>query len=519
MSDVTKRILQSAEIVKKWGRTQLPNGKSLAEHLTIDGISLWDAMAPTLALYNVPLALSGTKAPSLAKQIRPRISLAKRRVLNLVKQSRNRGGCDTVGSPFLFMGFSGYMYRDVLQPVAEYLAQNKKRESVVLHDEFYLRNAPASMHLVRSQSIWSYWDAKVENEARNLTKQLWAAVDELRAMDAFFQLIQADGRSLWMQMQNEFNWFFNFHLPLLVPQIAIARHILKQHRPALIISADVADMRARIYSLVGNQLNIPSLEIQFGPSGGEAHEWRFLLADHIATWSENTKQALLELGVQMRQIHITGSPRHDSMVNVETNDVAKMRARLGVPVGHILVLCASTYQQKEYNSLSSSKLLFSMKRAVFKSAGKMEGLSLVVKPHPLENVQETKQLIGTMKNIVLVDNREDIRELIKACDVFIGFGTTATVDAIIANKLTICPAFPDWIWSDTFVKSNAVLVPHSEEEVLSSFCSIVNGSIDKIKAELEPARFSFLKKWTYKNDARSSERAAMLALEIAAKTH
>jgi hypothetical protein len=518
MNDVDKHVLKSAEIVKVWGQTQLPNGKSLAEHLTIDGFSLWDVMAPVTALYYVPVALSGTKPPSLAQQIRPRISLAKHRVLNLVKRGRNRGGCDVVGSPFLFMGFSGYMYRDVLRPVAEYLAQNKGRESVVLHDEFHLRNAPASMHLVRSQSIWSYWNAKVENEARELTRQLWAAVVELRAMDAFSQLIQADGESLWLQMQNDFNWFFNFHLPLLVPQIAIARRILKHHRPALIISADVADVRARVYSLVGHQLNIPSLEIQFGPSGAEAVEWRFLLADHIATWGETTRQALLELGVQMRQITITGSPRHDSMVNVEANEVSKTRARLGVPVGHALVLCASTYQQKEYNSLSNPDLLVSMKRAVFKSAGEVEGLCLVVKPHPLENVQETRQLIGTGSNIILVDTREDIRELTKACDVFIGFGSTATVDAMIGNKLTICPAFSGWIWSDMFVKSNAVLVPRSEEELLSSFRSIVNGSVDKIKVELEPARLSFLQKWTYKIDGRSSERAAMLATEIAVKS-
>jgi hypothetical protein len=133
-------------------------------------------------------------------------------------------------------------------------------------------------------------------------------------------------------------------------------------------------------------------------------------------------------------------------------------------------------------------------------------------------VQETRQLIGTGSNIILVDTREDIRELTKACDVFIGFGSTATVDAMIGNKLTICPAFSGWIWSDMFVKSNAVLVPRSEEELLSSFRSIVNGSVDKIKVELEPARLSFLQKWTYKIDGRSSERAAMLATEIAVKS-
>ncbi len=413
------------------------------------------------------------------------------------------------------MGFSGYMYRDVLRPVAECLAQNKGRESVVLHDELHLRNAPISMHLVRSQSIWGYWNAEVENEARALNRQLLAAIVELRAMEAFPQLIQAEGESLWPQMQNAFNWLFNFHLPLLVPQVAIAHHILKRHHPALIISADVADARARIYSLVGRQLNISSLEIQFGPNGAEGVEWQFLLADHVAAWGETTRQALLEHGVQAQQISITGSPRHDSLVNVDANEVAKTRARLGIPAGHTMVLCASTYQQKEYNSLSAPDLLVSMKKAVFKSAGEVEGVCLVVKPHPLENMQETKQLIGIGRNIVLVDPTDDIRELTKACDVFLGFGSTATVDAIIANKLTICPAFSGWIWSDMFVKSDAVLVPRSEEEVLSSLRSIVDGSIDKVMAAFEPARLSFLQKWAYKVDGLSSGRVAAVAIEMA----
>ena len=520
MSDVVKRLELSTEIVKSWGQSRLPNGKSLTEQLTFDGLSLWDVMAPVMALFYVPAALSCQKPATFAQRLRPHVGLAKQRALNLIKRVPNMRGFDAASWPqseaFLFIGFSGYMYRDVLRPVAECLAQKKRREGVVLHDELHFRNAPISMHLVRSQSIWGYWDGEVENEARALNKQLLAAIVELRALEAFPLLIQAAGKSLWPQMQNSFNWLFNFHLPLLVPQVAIARHILKRHRPALIISADVADARARVYSLLGRQLNIPSLEIQFGPNGAEGVEWQFLLADRVATWGETTRKALLEHGVQTEQISITGSPRHDSLVNVDANDVAKTRVRLGIPAGHAMVLCASTYQQKEYNSLSDPELLVSMKRAVFKAAGQVSGLCLVVKPHPIENVQETRRLIGAGCNILLVDPAEDIRELTKACDAFIGFGSTATVDAMIADKLTICPAFPGWIWSEMFVKSNAVLEPSSEEEVLSSLRSIVDGSIHKVKAELEPARLSFLQKWTYKIDGNSSERTAMLAMEMAA---
>lgn len=474
-----------------------------------------------MALYYVPVALSCERSPSLMQRLRPHISLAKRRALNLVKrgQSWNRRDSNQLqASAFLFMGFSGYMYRDVLQPVAECLASVKGQECIVIHDEQHLRKAPISMHSVRSKSIWEHWDGEVAAESRALSRQLRAAIAELETMAALPRFVEAEKELLWPQISNGFNWLFRFHLPLLVPQIAIARHILKRSRPQLIISADVADARARLYSLLGSQLNIPTLEVQFGPNGAEGTEWRFLLADRVATWGETTRQALLKHSVPEHQITITGSPRHDSLVKIDAGKVEKTRARLGIPAGYTMVLCASTYQQKEYNSLSDPELLVSMKRAVFKAAGQLQGLCLVVKPHPLEKVEETKQLIGSEPNIILVNSTDDIRELTIACDAFLGFGSTATVDAMIANKLTICPVFPGWIWSDMFVKSNATLVPRSAEGVENSLRSVVDGSIDKVKSQLEPARLSFLEKWVYKVDGHSAERTADMAMEMADKS-
>jgi len=518
MNDVVKQLERSAAIVKNLGQSRLPNGNTLSEQLTFAGLSLWDVMAPVMALYYVPVGLSAQRPLSLLQRLRPHVSLVKRRAINLIKRRKNKheSDADWPQEPkFLFMGFSGYMYRDVLLPVAENLAHSKWQESVTIHDEQHLSKAPTSTYLVRSHSIWEYWSQEVENETRLLNRLMRVAIAELETMLEFPRLIQAEDEAPWPKMKNAFNWLFHYHLPLLVPQVAIARHILKRYQPQLIISADVADPRARLYSLLGHQLHIPSLEIQFGPSGAEGIEWQFLLADRVASWGEIAFQALLAHGVLAQQITITGSPRHDSLVNVRADEVAQTRARLGIPAEYAMVLCASTYQQKEYNSLSDPELLVSMKRAVFEAVGQVDGLFLVVKPHPLEKVQETKQLIGAGENILLVDPDEDIRELTKACDAFIGFGSTATVDAMIANKLTICPVFPGWVWSSMFVESNAVLVPRSEEEVGDSLRRIVDGSIGKILAELEPARQSFLQNWVYRVDGRSSERTAMLALEMA----
>jgi hypothetical protein len=517
MENVGKQLDRSVKIVKMWGNSQLPNGKTLNEQLTIGKLSLWEVMLPVIALYHAPVALTLVNLPfSLKKRFRPHISLAKRRVLNFNKRIKSRSGCeDWPGEPvFLFVGFSGYMYRDVLHPVAEYLATNKKQQVVSMHDELYERNAPTSMNSILSQSIWQHWNREVANEANFFHIGLKAAIDEIQAMAILPRIIKYEGGRLWPQMQNAFQWLFYFHFPLMVPQVAIALHILKHHRPALLISSDVADPRSRLYCLLGSQMNVPSLEIQLGPGGPRGVEWRFLDADKVASWGEMSHEVLLKHGVKSEKIAVTGSPRHDKFVNVSATEVARTRSRFGIPEGKFMLLCASTYQQKEYNALSNPELLISMKRAVFQAGDEIDGLCLLVKPHPLENVEETKKLVDAGSNIIFANSDEDISELIKACDAFVGFGSTATIDALVANKLIICPSFKGWIWSDIFVKSHVGLVPRSKEEVVKSFQTVVNGSLEKVLEELSPARQKFLKKWVHKDDGKSSKRVAEMAIAM-----
>jgi hypothetical protein len=317
-------------------------------------------------------------------------------------------------------------------------------------------------------------------------------------------------------MKHIFTWLFRIYLPLLLSQVAIARHILEQHRPILLISPDVADPRTRLYCLLGRQLGIPSLEIQFGMYGEEGVEWQFFVADRLAAWGEKAREVLIAHGVPAERITMTGSPRHDSLVEMPASDVAWTRARLGVPEGSSIVVFASTYSPSPYDDFVDPKLLVLVKKAVFQAADKATGLCLVVKPHPLENVCETKRLARECRNILFTDPHAEIRELIKACDAFVTLGTTSTVDALIAKKLIIWPALPGLVWwDDNFIKSGATLVARSEEELVRSLQMIVDGSRNRILADLEPSRQRFLRQWVHKADGQASARIEALALQMA----
>jgi len=520
MSNVIFELEISVSITKKWGAFKLPNGKTLNEHFTFNDMPFWEIMSPYIALYEVPQVLSSTVTKNtVLSSFRPNIALAKRNILNRIKSFKARRNINNSwpdDSVFLFLGFSAYMYRDVLAPVAEYLINEKGRSCLILHDGS--ENQTITSSTINSQSIWKYRDKEIEAEIKYLQKQIKKAVREFQKMNIYHEIFNDGDYTLWPKLKNAFNWLFLFHFPLMAPQVVIARHLLKRYPISLIFSPDLPDPRVRVYALLSRQLNIPLFEVQFGPNGEEGVEWRFNIADRIATWGKNTYQKLLKHGVNSDIISITGTPRHDYMAKkVSKLEILEMRNLLGIPEGVKMILCASTYQQKEYDSLSDPGLLISMKKAVFEAADQIEGLVLVVKPHPLENVDETKKIIGKFKNIVVVDSKMDIRLLIKTCDAFVGFGTTATVDSLIAKKLTICPSFPGWIWSDIFVESNATIVPRTPGEIVSAFRKVANGSCEEVIVQLEFARQKFLEELAFKCDGSASERIGLMAMELVNK--
>ena len=91
--------------------------------------------------------------------------------------------------------------------------------------------------------------------------------------------------------------------------------------------------------------------------------------------------------------------------------------------------------------------------------------SLKVKPHPHEDVRKIVQLAGNTNSISFLKSSGDIRKDIPDCSVFISFGSTATFDALLQNKLIICPYFKGWQFSKLFVKSKVCLFPKNRERI------------------------------------------------------
>jgi hypothetical protein len=502
---------RSARLVKAWGGAQLPNGQSLADVLTIGELSWWEVASPNLAAFYLPPYLAPTpRASALKRRLHPYGSWIKQQLSSIRPRARTHSGCDEWPSEsvVLFLGFSQYMHRDVLRPVVERL----KCRAVCLCDQ---DSMPMPLPAGDTwQRIWDHWDTDAAEQTRTTQASFQQALARLRAMRALPDVIRDGDQSLWRETRSLFDWLFLVYFPAMLPHAAVARHILERHCPALIVSADVDDKRNRVYCLLGRQLGIPSLEVQFGMCGVGNVEWRFFVADRLAVWGEQARDFMLSQNVPPNRMSVTGSPRHDGVITRGHVSDRKTMASLGVQANQVTVLLACTF-----SNLADRDKLAAVYKAIVRSAARCPNIVLIVKPHPGDPPKVARQFNRGAGGIIMADAREDIRALILDCDAFVTLGSTSTMDALLAGKPVIWPdLFHLRWWNDDFIKSGATLVARSEDELASCFRAVADGSVGAAQAALEPERQRFLERTIFRTDGQAAQRVAALADDMAQRT-
>jgi hypothetical protein len=509
-NQVVNSLRVSSDMVAQLGDIRLSDDSKLSSSLDIDDIQFWDAIAVELALYHLPKVLSPTRMNCLftrkaLSMFRTAVSGMKRRILLHRTFSDYKNWPER---PILFLGFSDYIYRDVLNPVVERMKTRSDVQICAIHSDRGCKKSDGRM------SIWEYLDDGVKLRADAVRRQLYSIKKRLRADDVSRALSSTQYIHVAKQIYDLLGWLLKDRLPALIEEALLAKKIVDDLSPQLIVSPDVADFRTRAYVLLGRRFGIPSLDVQFGIYGDEALEWRFFLADQVAVWGKESMQVLATHGVPCERMSITGSPRHDVFFRSSANDIQKTRDRLGVQKDQTMVVFASMHTGG-YNETKDRDNYNFLEKSIFKAARQTSGMYLVVKPHPLLSLSKKRNLANECKNIVFADKKEDIRDLIIASDAVVLLGSTATLDALIANKLTICPAFSGWTWNDVYANTGAVLVPRNEDELLKMFKAACSEERREIVNDLALARQRFLDKHIYMPDGKAAARIEAIALQMA----
>lgn len=516
MNKLVTNFHRAAELVGNWGKSSLPDGNTVANVLNIKGISFWDVISPSFAIEQVTKVLSQPnirQAPFVCcKTIEDKAKLIF--FETFAQFAGNKKGCRVWPNlpTFLFLGFSKYMYRDILDPVANRISNRPNCSVIVLDDLLPIPERYNNIH-GNAQSLWQHRCSdviKMEYEMRTAYKK---AISRLMESNGLPFIVESTGVR-WEDIKHSFKWLFYMHLPRLISQSAIILHIIKRHPPVLIISPDVNDPRTRMFCFAGKLANIKTLDVQFGLYDMNAIEWKFFISDHIAVTGNNNAQVIIDHGVPIGKTTVTGSPRYDNILNVADENAKIIRQELGVIGCNKMLLFAS--QPYYYGAFSSAEVRKKMIYDLFNAVDKQSGLSVVVKPHPNEDKKELLKLAQGKSNIFVVDKLINIRELIRVADVFATFFSTTTFDALAMNKPTINIAYPGSYTNDVFVNCGATFVAKSYEDILCIVKSVIDDSIIDKNNDLMPIRFDLLQKWFYKIDGRAAERIEAIALQMAA---
>ena len=316
------------------------------------------------------------------------------------------------------------------------------------------------------------------------------------------------------QIHDAMNLLLKCYIPLILRQAAIATYIVTKKRPSLLLSPDISDARARLYTLLCKKYRIPSVNVQFGLTGVEAVEWRNYPGDCVAVWGESSRKALLRHGVPSDKIIVTGSPRYEYLSASSLSVADSVRAKLKIGQGRPVVLFASTYFDPTHSSYVDPNALVAMKKSIFAAAKRYPEVLLIVKPHPVECMVDVRSLAGVAENIMVIERDRDGREFIPVCNAFISFGSTMTLDALLSEKLCICPAFPGWPFSEVFEGTGAVLNPRTPEEIDQIFGRIASKDGFVIEREMVTARTDFLYSTVSDNGEDASERIRRIISEM-----
>lgn len=516
MSDV--RFARAAALIDALGRTNLGTPGTLAGALRLGlPISLWDVVATTLLMYRFPLLFSrstGAAVPATWRMaLRPYRGLLARTQDRLTRPPRRSSGiprwpCEE--PVILVLGFVETFYRDVLRPVAERLVHDGTRV-VILRDS----RAPAEAAGGRMvHSIWDHWDADAESLHGELRSRLRDVARATLARNRLAQVRAALRPEFGdVALDHDLRWLFWRELPRLLPRVAVAAGIVARRAPALIVSADDADPRARIYALLARSAGVPTLLVQQGLSRQDVPEFKFLVHHRIAAMGPASVGDMIAQGVSADRIVVTGQPGFDAMTG-SGHEARAVREELGVPQGAKMMLFAS--QPPVPGAFVDLAARREMIRTLSRLASSREDWVLVVKPHPGERVKDLRALLGNGPRVVVVDRSRSIAPLIQACDVFATFFSTAALQALYAGKPVINLDFAGDEGVRMYAESSATWVARSAGELASQLDRILETGSAEAAAGMEPARRRFLAACVHHTDGLAASRVCDVARALTA---
>ncbi len=520
-TDALKKSIKCYDFIES---RVLENNSSVKEFLSFQGVSLWEVVGPTLALYRFPkfwlsTGLNGVKTIVEDTFLRPYIL----RVFTDFKKKYRQGlkkkslipaqilKVENKGRKILFLAFNQSFFHQVQEPILSLLKKYENCQIYVLTDTEWSENLKipfSSVCFINKDDFLSKERFKELTDAWSTNEQtLSLLISDNKLKES---LIQTYGVFFYYRFIAELKSSTYSEFPKAQLYLLIASKILTHIDPSLIVSADDIDIPSRAFTLVSRNLGYKIFLLQQGATSIDYPEWMFLVSDRIAAMGPFSARVMIQQGVQEDKIILTGNPGFDLIHKISAEDKLKISKRLNLAKAHKTIVFFS--QVYNIGAFTSNHKRVEMLQALCRVVHEFSDLNLIIKAHPAESLKELSNIFRG-NQVKIVNQEFDINELNSIADVVMTFFSTASFPAMQINKQLISLNFPGSCHNNFFENNPFVDIIQNENELRNllkiSFRTSREDDVGHMKIKQ-----SFVEDHFFKNDGRASQRIvdAMLAL-------
>jgi len=477
----------ATQLLRKLGAVKISERQCVGSYLkTRSGTNLWDVVSPTAVLYRLSMVerrvgvgarlictflpissvlaclISWLRPLVVAKMNRPGVRLA----------SRSR-------SNVLVLGFTRHHYETVLRPVVEHLiSQNYDVNVVSDSPNLQTPGIPRQLFYIGAVAV-----------AAKLFFLICRAFSYVAADCIRRSTTSSPG--LFQQLY----WIFWRDLPRIIRYVVVAERIFGAMPPKLVIAADDVDYKTRSFILVAKQANIPTLLIQQGLASVHYPEWLYLACSKVACMGDGAKAVLVDQGVSPEAITVTGPPGFDVLYGYTHRPRSGARKTV---VFASQPFYEGAFASEEIYRRMTSDIVFALSHLDAK---------IVVKPHPSQAPGMLRGLCAAYPRLILAQPTDDIRTLIRDCDVFLSISSTSMLEALYCGRVVISVDYPGSGIDPIYTESGATLVARSAEDLRRLLdISLQPFLVERLLDRKKEARRKLLHDFVHIPDGRATER-------------
>jgi len=363
----------------------------------------------------------------------------------------------------------------------------------------------------------TYWSIKTwikQYYATKYFRNVWKSV--LENAEEFVALLEK------YPPTREMRCYFNSLFGHVVKQIEIAKEVVSEQNPDLILVTSEYGFFERALVVAGKLKGIPTLAIQHGnigplhegymyPKGsmsmhGSAETPYCPVPDKTAVYGRYYYGLLTEMSAYpYSAVVITGQPRYDMLAVADRFfNREKFFGRLNLDPDRNIVLVATQNLPIPDAEAFLRKILRALK--------KFPDLQIVVKPHPREKGERYNKVMREENvSAIILSRKADTFEALYNCDLLIAGFSTVITEATILGKPSVTVHMGKKEDPAPYYKDITLRI-YREGDLAPAIRQALYD--EKTREKLRNARKKFLYQHAYKADGRATERVTDLIEEM-----